>query len=60
VAIDNCSSSYGWPGGLAERFAVEGWVTETIDGHDREAIERALLVPHPDRPLAVVAEVPSK
>ena len=25
VSIDNRSSSHGWPGGIAERYAVEGW-----------------------------------
>ena len=25
VAIDNKSSTYGWPGGIEQRFAVEGW-----------------------------------
>jgi transketolase len=60
VAIDNRSSTYGWPGGLAQRFAIEGWATETVDGHDRAAVERAFLTPHPDRPLAMVAEVPQK
>jgi transketolase len=60
VAIDNHSSTYGWPGGLAQWFAIEGWATETVDGHDHEAIERAFLASHPDRPLAVIAEVPAK
>jgi transketolase len=60
VAIDNHSSTYGWPGGLAQRFALEGWATQTVDGHDRTAIERAFRVGHDDRPLAVIAEVPHK
>jgi transketolase len=60
AAIDNRSSTYGWPGGLAQRFAIEGWATQTVDGHDRAAIERAFRSPHPNQPLAVVAEVPQK
>ena len=57
VAIDNASASYGWPGGIARRFAVEGWHTVTVDGRDQEALYRAFTVEHPGRPLAVVAEV---
>jgi transketolase len=60
VAIDNRSSTYGWPGGLEQRFAVEGWATRVVDGHDRAAIERAFGAAHVDRPLAVIAGVPSK
>ena len=57
AVIDNRSATYGWPGGLAARFQIEGWATATIDGHDHEAIERAFTQAHPGRPLAVVAEV---
>src|SRR4051812_23233647 len=60
IAIDNHSSTYGWPNGLAQRFALEGWTADTVDGHDRAALERALRTPHQDRPLAVVAEVESR
>jgi transketolase len=60
AAIDNRSSTYGWPGGLAQRFAIEGWATEIVDGHDRAAVEKAFRTAHPDRPLAVIAEVPQK
>ena len=60
VAIDNRSSTYGWPGGLAQRFALEGWATQAVDGHDRAAIDRAFRVAHDGRPLAVIAEVPQK
>src|SRR4051794_12680219 len=60
VAIDNGSSTYGWRAGVAERFAVEGWATRTVDGHDRAAIEDAFRVAHPEQPLAVIAEVPRK
>ena len=57
VVIDNQSASHGWPGGIAKRFAIEGWATATVDGRDHNAVEAALVSPHPGRPLAVVAEV---
>ncbi|WP_433869583.1 thiamine pyrophosphate-dependent enzyme [Saccharopolyspora sp. CA-218241] len=60
VAVDNRSASHGWPGGLAERFAREGWATATVDGRDHDALATALLAEHPGRPLAVVAEVESE
>jgi transketolase len=60
VAVDNQSSSYGWPGGLAARFALEGWSTATADGRDRDALERAFTVEHAGRPHAVVAVMESK
>lgn len=60
VVIDNRSASLGWPGGIADRFAREGWATATVDGRDHDALERALTAPHPDRPLAVVARVAAK
>ena len=47
---------YGWPGGIAQRFAVEGWQTAEIDGRDHEAVFTALTAPH-DRPYAVVAKI---
>ncbi|MEK6225415.1 MAG: 1-deoxy-D-xylulose-5-phosphate synthase N-terminal domain-containing protein [Chloroflexota bacterium] len=60
VAVDNRSSSYGWPGGLAARFALEGWSSTTVDGRDHAAVERAFNVEHEGRPHAVVAVVESK
>jgi transketolase len=57
VAIDNGSSTYGWPGGIAARFAVEGWSTVTVSGRDHAALEDAFAVASADRPHAVVAEV---
>ena len=56
VVIDNDSSSLGWSGGIASRFAVNGWSTADIDGRDHAAI-RAALTQHADRPHAVVAHV---
>jgi transketolase len=60
VVIDNQSSTHGWPGGIASRFAVNGWATETVDGRDHEALYRAFTAPHPGRPYAVVAIVEPK
>ena len=47
----------GWDGGIAERFLVEGWDAEVVDGRDHDALAAALASPHPDRPKVVVAEV---
>ena len=60
VTVDNDSASHGWPGGIAERFAVEGWEARTVDGHDQDALFAAFSGPHPGRPLAVVATVQPK
>jgi transketolase len=57
VAVDNGSSAHGWPGGIAARFAVEGWVTQDVDGRDRDALERSLSTVDPMRPTLVVAHV---
>ncbi len=60
VAVDNSSATYGWRGGLASRFAAEGWSTLTVDGRDHEALYEAFTTPHPGRPHAVVARVEPK
>ncbi|GAA2741754.1 MULTISPECIES: transketolase [Kitasatospora] len=60
VAIDNSSATHGWRGGMAARFAAEGWSTETVDGRDHDALHRAFTAPHPGRPHAVVARVEPK
>lgn len=57
VVVDNASASHGWPGGIAQRFALEGWSAETVDGRDHAALKAAFVVPHPGRPRAVVAQV---
>lgn len=57
IVVDNGSSSLGWPGGIAGRFAVEGWSAATVDGRDHAALEEALTAPHPGVPRAVVAVV---
>jgi transketolase len=57
VVIDNASSTHGWPGGIAARFAVEGWATATVDGRDHDALAAALRTGHHGRPNVVVAVV---
>jgi len=57
VVVDNASSTHGWPGGIAARFAIAGWATAEVDGHDRRALEDAFSLDHCDGPLAVVARV---
>jgi transketolase len=60
VVVDNSSASHGWPGGIAERFAREGWAARTVDGRDHDQIFAALAAAHPDQPSAVVARVERK
>jgi len=60
IVIDNQSSSLGWPGGIAARFAGEGWTTVDIDGRDRRAIRSGLTDRLPDRPHLVVAHINGK
>ncbi|GHP17855.1 transketolase [Rhodococcus sp. NKCM2511] len=60
VVIDNDSAGLGWPGGIASRFAVEGWSTSDVDGRDHSALRRAFRVDHGDRPHVVVAHVEKK
>ncbi|MFH8382619.1 thiamine pyrophosphate-dependent enzyme [Kitasatospora sp. NPDC018058] len=60
VVIDNSSATHGWQGGIAQRFAVEGWSTATVDGRDHEALLRAYTAEHPGRPHVVVARVEPK
>ena len=56
VVVDNRSARYPTPGGLAARFEVHGWTSSTVDGHDRDALEKALSVVG-ERPHVVVAEL---
>ena len=60
IVVDNRSATYGWPGGIAARFAVEGWTTATVPGRDHDAIESALHAGERGRPHVVVAEVEAK
>jgi transketolase len=58
IVVDNASSTHGWPGGIEQRFALEGWRTLSVDGRDQDALEAALS---PARgsgtPHCVVAEI---
>jgi transketolase len=61
IVIDNDSSSYGWPGGIEERFALEGWVAFRVDAHDHDGLAAAFgLSPEPGRPKVVVVEATDK
>ncbi|AXK36727.1 transketolase [Streptomyces armeniacus] len=60
LVIDNSSSTYGLPGGIAARFKAAGWSTVTVDGRDHDALHAAYTRPHPGRPHAVVARVEPK
>ena len=56
VVVDNRSSTYHWPGGIAARFELEGWSAATVDGRDHDALHGALTTTG-ERPHAVIAEV---
>ena len=58
IVIDNRSATHGWPGGIAARFI--GWSVSTVDGRDRDGIERALADRDRDRPHVVIAAVERK
>jgi transketolase len=60
IVVDNQSATHGWPGGLAGRFAIEGWSSHEVDGRDHASIESALRTPDPERPTVVVARVEGK
>ena len=60
VVVDNDSATQRWPGGIAARFAVEGWSVVDVDGRDHDALERAFAAGTGDRPHTVVAHVERK
>ncbi|WP_377267393.1 transketolase [Peterkaempfera sp. SMS 1(5)a] len=60
VVVDNSSATHGWNGGIATRFAREGWSAVTVDGRDHDALYEAFTTPHPGRPHVVVAVVEPK
>ena len=43
-------------GDLAAKFTAFGWSATVINGHDHEALRRALTQTDPQRPVAIVAE----
>ncbi|MER5608911.1 transketolase [Micromonospora tulbaghiae] len=58
IVLDNRSATYGWPGGAASRFTVNGWSAATVDGRDHDALHAALTGHDDHRPHVVVAVVP--
>ncbi len=56
VAVDNHSSTWGWPGGLEQRFAGERWDVARVDGRDHGALAAA-LGRTTQQPTLVVADV---
>ena len=56
VVVDNRSARHGWPGGIADRFELEGWSADVVDGRDHSALERALKR-RAGSPHVVVAEI---
>lgn len=60
IVIDNESAGLGWPGGIAARFAIEGWSTSDVDGRDHDDLRRAFGGAHLRGPHAVVAHVEKK
>ncbi len=60
VVVDNASASLGWPHGIGQRFAVEGFTTVDVDGRDHDALERALAGATGAAPHAVIAHVEPK
>ena len=57
LVVDNHSSTLTmapWE----SRLGSFGWDAHVVDGHDRPALETALLLRRPDRPVGVIADVP--
>jgi transketolase len=57
AVVDNGTATHGWPGGLAPRFAQEGWWAQAVDGRDHGALERGLTRQRDGRPQVVVAQI---
>ena len=60
IVVDNASAALGWPGGIERRFSLEGWATDSVDGHDHAALAWALDTRSPGRPRVVVARTEPK
>lgn len=58
IAVDNRSASLGWPGGIEQRFAVEGWHVRRVAGHDHDSLEAALQDDRPGPSVVVVEARP--
>jgi transketolase len=57
LVIDNHSSSIA-TGSWQDRLGSFGWSVRVVDGHDHADLEAALRATEPDRPIAVVADIP--
>jgi transketolase len=57
LVVDNHSSSIPM-GPWESRLGAFGWDVQVVDGHDHDALERALRRRLPNRPTAVVADIP--
>ncbi len=57
VVVDNRTATHGWPGGIASRFEIEGWVSATVDGRDHDSLEAAIGATPAGQPNVVVAVV---
>jgi transketolase len=42
IVVDNQSATHGWPGGVADRFTVNGWSAATVSGRDHDGMAAAL------------------
>lgn len=58
IVVDNCSATLGWPGGIAARFALEGWDTTDVVSADHDALRRALSASGSAPHLTVVHTAP--
>src|SRR5579862_3917462 len=56
IVVDNHTATYGWPGGIEARFALEDWDAVRIDGRDHDALEAELSC-RSGRPRCVVADI---
>ncbi|WP_166848154.1 thiamine pyrophosphate-dependent enzyme [Isoptericola sp. BMS4] len=60
VVVDNHSDNLGWPGGIASRFALEGWDPAEVRTHDHPRLAAALRRTVADRPTVVVVDTSAK
>ncbi|MGH8794825.1 MAG: transketolase [Stackebrandtia sp.] len=55
IVADNSSATHGWPGGIARRFAANGWTAQTVSMHDHDMLHTAVTAHSPAAPHVVVA-----
>lgn len=56
IVVDNRSAAHGWPGGIEQRFAVEGWETTVVGDQDSDALATALAQPASHAPRVIVVD----